>query len=292
MKHLLTVQDLSVEAIEDYVTKAIHLFRNPDFEMISKKKDPVALVFLENSTRTRCSFERASQLCGRPYSVIDSSSSSIAKSESLEDTFEVLKAYDASTFVVRTSDNEFCERFSKYTEGSIVNAGSGQNAHPTQALLDLATLVETFGGFAPLKERKIAIVGDIAHSRVARSWQRLAALMDLNVLFVGPDYFKPDWGEDIQFETSLSTLSDCEVVMGLRIQKERLADKVELPLQDYVQKFQISSTNLAGSKLLMHPGPVNWGIELASSLKEYEHSLIKKQVRMGLMLRTALLCDF
>jgi aspartate carbamoyltransferase catalytic subunit len=254
-------------------------------------------LFFENSTRTRLSFEAAIQnLGGRVYGV-PVSTSSLSKGESVTDTVENILAITSASqklaaMIVRSKESQALSFLSeRFPSLSWINAGDGTHEHPTQALLDAYTLYEKLG---PLDGKKISIFGDVLHSRVARSGFWLLKKLGAKVVFCGPHSMIPSqWiAEGATIETQRErALDGAAAVMALRIQHERHGIPLVPSLQEFSKFWSLDETLLrsAGSPWLLHPGPVNWGVELHPELKEYKNSLILRQVRLGVFARMAVL---
>ncbi len=255
-----------------------------------------ALIFLENSTRTRISFTRACQIISKPF-VQFPDKSSLSKGESFEDTLANLESLECDQLVIRCTEENLLQRVAQSSPLSIINGGDGTREHPTQALLDLFTLWmgPAGGSLEKLKKLHIGIMGDLLHSRVARSWGRLAAALDLKVQFFSPEEWRPKtWDFAHEWQPDLDPyLKDLDAVMSLRVQKERF-DEQEVrrdSVTAFSKKFQLTEEKLnqSGKPWLLHPGPVNWGIELSEELRSYKKSLILDQVQGGVFLRAAVI---
>lgn len=290
MKHLLDIKSLKNEEILQIIELAKYYEENvPRGEHKRKKVGSTALLFFENSTRTRFSFEMASKKLGLSVFNFDVQKSSILKGEGLFDTLNNLNAIGCDIAVIRHSKEGFVEELSKkeYSYGlSLVNAGEGMASHPTQALLDFYTMQKHLG---TVEGKKIVIVGDIVHSRVAKSNIELLNRFGANVICCSPSYFE-DWTlVGAKYEPNLNiALKNADVVMGLRIQKERIENKV--PYAQFVRDYQINEKNLPDSALLMHPGPVNRDVEISSILIDSKRGdVIVEQPRNGVFVRMAAL---
>ena len=257
MKHLIDIKSLKNEEILEIVELAKYYENNvPTGTQKKKQKGSVALLFFENSTRTRFSFEMASRKLGFDVFNFEAQKSSILKGEGFFDTLNNLNAIGCDIAVIRHSREGFIEELSKkdYAYGlSLINAGQGKSSHPTQALLDFYTLTKHLGS---LEGKKIVIVGDIVHSRVAKSNIELLSRFGAQIVCCSPDYFE-DWTlEHIKYEPNINlALKGADAVMGLRIQKERLENKI--PYDEYIADYQINEKNMPQKAILMHPGPVN-----------------------------------
>ncbi len=255
--------------------------------------EAVALLFCEPSTRTRFSFELAAHRLGADVVELEETASSQTKGETLADTIAALAAMDVHLAVVRHRE----EIMGGLAEGlppgtALISAGEGTRSHPTQGLLDVLTIRRHRPDFGKLA---VAIVGDIAHSRVARSTARALTLLGTrDIRLVGPPVFLPDEGEMPGTPTDDldAALDGADVVMALRIQHERMAADDTPDAGDYRNRYGLDRARLGAARpdaLLMHPGPVNWGVELDPELKDWPHNLIGEQVRNGVAVRMAVL---
>ena len=253
----------------------------------------VVTLFYEQSTRTRASFEVAGKALGADVVNLTASGSSVEKGESLMDTVRTLEAIGADVIILRHPTSGAAALASRHTRAGVINAGDGAHAHPTQALLDLYTLRRHLGDLAG---RKVAIVGDILHSRVARSnlWTLLAA--GAEVALCGPPTLVPRALTDDQRCTVTSDLAraleGADAVMALRIQRERQAEGALTSLREYIRDYQLTAERLAVAKpdaLVMHPGPMNEGVEIAPDVAHGLSSVIEEQVANGVAVRMALL---
>jgi aspartate carbamoyltransferase catalytic subunit len=292
LRHLLSINDLEAQQIQIIFERAAE-FKDHRISRGDYRK-ATALIFLENSTRTRISFERASQELGKPVVNLMPAQSSLEKGETLIDTLENLAALHCDLAIIRCTDEKWINEAAKESPISILNAGDGTREHPTQALLDLFTLWNIKSGrdWAALRKLRIAIVGDLLHSRVAQSWSLLAQKMDLEVEFFSPKAWKPQgWPGSFRWSDRFRPrIAEFDVVMALRVQKERLrgSEKSGAKEEAFVSHFQIAARDLKEHQSLMHPGPVNWGVELHENLQKDPRSLILDQVNVGLYLRAAL----
>ncbi len=295
LRHLLSIKDLEANQIQSVFQRAA-LLKDRGFAPI-RYHQATALVFAENSTRTRVSFERASQELGKPVVNLQPEQSSLEKGESLLDTLENIGALQCDLAIIRCTDEKLLRDTAAESPMAIINAGDGAREHPTQALLDLFTLWDGMAkrDWDRLRKLKVAIVGDLIRSRVARSWAELAVRMDLAVDFVSPASWKPQsW--DCKFSWSdefKPRLAEWDAVMALRVQKERFretAGAAESEIQKYIATYQMGPADfISPQQKLLHPGPVNWGIELHQGLKSDSRSLILDQVNCGLYVRAALI---
>jgi aspartate carbamoyltransferase catalytic subunit len=221
---------------------------------------------------------------------IKSSGSAVDKGESLKDTISTLSAYDPAAIVIRSPHAGAAALVAGWTEASVINAGDGKHEHPTQALLDVYTLRQRLGS---LDGAKIWIVGDVLHSRVARSCLLAFRLMGAEVTLCGPPTLIPRGIEALgpRIAYDLEGLGDADVVYALRMQRERMSESFVPSLREYAARYQIDSRRLGPRQLLMHPGPVNRGVELAPEVIDSPQSLIAAQVESGLVVRMAIIYE-
>lgn len=252
----------------------------------------VTTLFYENSTRTRCSFELAAKYLGAGTVNISASSSSVQKGETLIDTGKTLDAMKNDVIVIRHPMGGAPRLLAKNVRASVVNGGDGMNEHPTQALLDFYTMREKFGSFKGLK---VAILGDIKHSRVAKSNLFGLTKLGAEVTMFSPATLMPQGIEEMGAKIAHSreeALAGANVVMGLRIQLERMHGGLFPSLSEYAKFYGVSEEHLAYADkdcIVMHPGPVNRGVEFTTSVIDGESSLINEQVLNGVAVRMALL---
>ncbi|MFH1768121.1 MAG: aspartate carbamoyltransferase catalytic subunit [Candidatus Omnitrophota bacterium] len=294
-KHILSLKDLTRQEIETVFDLA------QNFKEISQrevKKTPalrgktVINLFFENSTRTRTSFELAAKRLSADVLNFSSSGSSLIKGESIVDTIKNLEAYHPDIFIVRIGKSASLYSLLRYTHAGIVNAGDGKNEHPTQALLDMFTVKEEK---KRLENLKVLIVGDILHSRVARSNIFGFQKFDCQVRVCGPSTLIPYEFEKLGVEVYYDldqAIEGVDVIIMLRIQSERQKQSFFPTIREYVERFSLSEERFerAGKDCtIMHPGPINWDVEINSALKEKVHPLILRQVENGLAVRMAVL---
>ena len=296
MKHLLGLKTASRDEIQGLIDDAFYLkekvLRADVKSLPLLKGKSVITLFFENSTRTRVSFELASKYLGATAANISASGSSVAKGETLIDTVKTIDAMAADVIIVRHSESGAPQLISKYVDASIVNAGDGMNEHPTQALLDMMTIVEKKNKIDGLK---VAIVGDVKHSRVARSNIYGLKTMGAEVVLAGPTTLMPSHLEDLgvkAYNDVEKAVEGADVVMGLRIQLERQKKGLFPTVREYTKYFGINERRLKLAKpdaILMHPGPVNRGVELTADIVDGESSAINEQVTNGVCIRMAVL---
>jgi aspartate carbamoyltransferase catalytic subunit len=293
MKHLLSIADLSRADIERVMTVAESFAEVVDRDI---KKVPtlrgrtVLNLFYEASTRTSSSFELAAKRLSADVISIRSSGSSVDKGESLRDTIATLSAYDPAAIVIRAPWAGAADLVARQTPASVVNAGDGKHEHPSQALLDVYTLRRRMGS---LDGASIWIVGDVLHSRVARSNIHAFTRMGAQVTVCGPPTLIPRGVESLGCEVryDLDDVAVADVVYALRMQNERMGDSFVPSLREYIANYQIDSRRLNPRQLLMHPGPVNRGVELSAEVIESPQALIVDQVAAGLVVRMAILYE-
>ncbi len=298
---LLSVQDLSLEAVSKLLSRATVLENSDPLvrdRILAKRR--VALLFYESSTRTRTSFELAAKALGADTTLVSSLSSSIEKGETLKDTGLTLRALGAEAIILRHNSSGAPWLLEEHTRLPVLNAGDGMHEHPTQALLDLRTIlqhlrpgVETVAADT-LAGVTVTIVGDILHSRVARSNMLLLPRLGAQVVLCGPVPLLPELaagaGPGIAIERDFeAALQRSQVVMMLRIQAERLAG-LQLDLEEYKTGYQLTGQRLAAlapAALVMHPGPIIRGLELTAGVADGPQSAILEQVRNGVAIRMA-----
>ena len=293
MKHLLSVAQLDRPKIEAILKRA------ESFEDISRrdiKKVPtlrgrtIVSLFYESSTRTSSSFELAAKRLSADLVSVKASGSAVEKGESLKDTVATLSAYDPSVIVVRHPHAGAAQLIAGWTPAGVVNAGDGKHEHPSQALLDLYTLRRRIG---PLDGKKVWIVGDVLHSRVARSNLIAFQAMGAEVTVCGPPTLIPRDVEQLGCKVAygLEEMGEADVVYVLRLQRERMRDAFLPSIREYASGFQVDARRLGPRQLLMHPGPVNRGVELSGEVIDSPQSLITEQVAAGLVVRMAILYE-
>jgi aspartate carbamoyltransferase catalytic subunit len=292
-RHLLSVADLGREDVERILDTASSLAASLEREM---KKLPtlrgrtVVNLFYESSTRTLASFELAAKRLSADTMSIRSAGSSVDKGESLKDTALTLAAYEPDVIVVRHPSIGAPQLVARLTEAHVVNAGDGKHQHPTQALLDLYTIREARGG---LEGVRVAIVGDVLHSRVARSLVQALGLVGGDAVLVGPPTLVPRGIEGLGCQVShdISAIADADVVYVLRMQRERMEDAFVPSLREYTALYGITTERVRPGQVVMHPGPMNRGIEIDPRVADSEQALVTDQVRAGLVVRMAVLYD-
>ena len=294
-KHLIDIDEYSVEEITEILDTA-RSFKEVNDRTIKKlptlRGRTIINLFLEPSTRTRTSFEIAGKRMSADVINFSASSSSTKKGETLADTGETLNAMNADLIVVRSKQEGAPRLLARHVDAHIVNGGDGKHQHPTQALLDAFTIRERLGHLEGLR---IGIVGDIAHSRVVGSLVPLLVKMGARPIVIGPPTLMPSepgwWGCDWSY-TLDDVLPELDVVYMLRIQMERL-DGAPLPsLREYTMLYGIDTARLAAMKpeaIIMHPGPINRGVELSAEAADSERAVILDQVNAGVAVRMSVM---
>ncbi|HUH43139.1 MAG TPA: aspartate carbamoyltransferase catalytic subunit [Sulfurimonas sp.] len=284
MKHLIRTDDFTTKEIESILADA-ELFSDGRFDKILRDKIIITL-FFENSTRTRSSFEIAAKRLGAEIVHLDVANSSTKKGETLVDTAMNLDAMGPHAIIVRHQNSGVPKILSNHTKASIINAGDGAHAHPTQALLDLFTLKKHFKN---LEGKKIAIVGDIKNSRVANSNIELLSRFGMEVILVAPPQFLPQ--SDLRTTHYLAEIIDeVDAIMSLRTQTERHSSQTYASLKDYASDFCITS-EIVGDRdiILLHPGPVHRNIDICDALLADKRCKVLEQVANGVAIRMAVL---
>ncbi|MCI5605731.1 MAG: aspartate carbamoyltransferase catalytic subunit [Clostridia bacterium] len=292
---LLGLKDLTAEEIMNILKTAQTMkliIEQPNKKTPHLQGKTVVNLFYENSTRTRLSFELAAKYMSANAANITASGSSVQKGETLIDTAETINAMGTDILIMRHSMSGAPHLIAPLVSASVVNAGDGMNEHPTQALLDMLTILDKKGGFKGLK---VAIVGDIYHSRVVRSNIYGLTKLGAEVILGGPSTLIPQGIENMGvkvFNTVHEAIIDADVVMGLRIQLERQKKGLFPSVREYHRFFGIDEKRLRFAKpdaLVMHPGPVNRGVEFSTSVIDGEQSVITEQVTNGVAIRMAVM---
>jgi len=293
--HLLSMHDLTAADVVRILDTA-ESFREVGTRVIKKvpalRGRTVVNLFLENSTRTRISFELAAKRLSADVINFSASGSSVAKGESLKDTALTLQAMGADAIVIRHSSSGSPLQLTRWVDAHVLNAGDGTHEHPTQALLDLYTMREKLGHLEGLR---VAIVGDVLHSRVARSLSVGLVTMGADVTLVGPPTLippdAPGWGVHVSYDID-GVIPKLDVVYVLRVQRERQRLEYFPSVREYARLFGLSrrrAAMLPEHALIMHPGPMNRGVEIDSDVADQPASVIEEQVTNGIAVRMALL---
>ncbi|HTR74373.1 MAG TPA: aspartate carbamoyltransferase catalytic subunit [Solirubrobacterales bacterium] len=293
MKNLLSIEEVDragIEAILDRADSFAEVGRRDIKKVPTLRGRTVVTLFYESSTRTSSSFELAAKRLSADLVSVKAAGSSVDKGESLKDTVATLSAYDPAAIVIRHPYAGAAQMVAGWTAAAVVNAGDGKHEHPSQALLDVYTLRRRLGS---LEGRSIWIVGDVLHSRVARSNLIAFRRMGAEVTLCGPPTLIPRGIEELGCAVthSLAGIEEADVVYALRMQMERMSDKFVPSLREYAANYQIDSRRLGPRQLLMHPGPVNRGVEISGEAIDSPQSLIAEQVAAGLVVRMAILYE-
>jgi aspartate carbamoyltransferase catalytic subunit len=301
MKHLLSIADLNKSEAISILDTATELARVSDGAV---KKLPtlrgrtIVNLFAEDSTRTRISFEAAAKRLSADVINFSAKGSSLSKGESLKDTAMTLQAMGADAVVIRHPASGAAQRLAdcEWMSGSVVNAGDGTHEHPSQALLDAFTIRKHLGmGGSDLTGLSVAIVGDILHSRVARSNVLLLSLLGAKVTLVAPPTLLPvgiqNWPATVSYDFD-AVIPYVDVVMMLRVQQERMSDLFFPNAREYSRYFGLNAERMSSMKsgaIVMHPGPMNRGLEISAEVADSSRSVITEQVTNGVSVRMAIL---
>jgi aspartate carbamoyltransferase catalytic subunit len=305
-RHLLSIADLGRDGIEellDLTAQFVEVNARPIPKVPTLRGKTVASLFFENSTRTRLSFETAARRMSADVMTFTAASSSVAKGESLRDTVETVEAMGVHALVVRHRGSGVPWQVARWAHGpSVINAGDGWHEHPTQALLDCYTASTVLGGangrpgkLTPLDGRTVGIVGDIRHSRVARSDVLAFTALGARVVLVAPPTLLPPslegWPVTVSHRLD-EVLGDLDIVYLLRLQRERMDDALLPSLREYTATYGLTRKRaelLAPGAIIMHPGPVNRGVEVAAEVIDLPRSVVTRQVANGVAVRMAVL---
>ena len=298
LKSLLYLKDLRKDEINQLLDLSDHYLNSKsshEFENLLKNQS-IASLFFEPSTRTSASFQVAAKRLGAETIIIDEKKSSATKGETVLDTIRNLEAMGVRAFIIRTGDKDLFRLLINDVspDTHIISAGESSISHPTQGLLDLLTIRQAKGAFEDLK---VIIMGDISHSRVARSLAEGLDIMNTrNITLISPEEFKPEMSffPSASYEEDPNKgLSDADVIVTLRVQKERIeSSESNLSLEQYSDEYQLSEDKLELCKpdaIVMHPGPINRGIEISDQVADGKQSVILKQVENGVAMRMAVL---
>jgi aspartate carbamoyltransferase catalytic subunit len=294
-KDLLSIADLTSEEISLILDTAATMklvMQSRSKKTTHLQGQSVVTLFYESSTRTRLSFEMASKFMGASSANIAASGSSIQKGESLLDTARTVDAMATDIMIIRHPQSGAPHLIAPHVRASVINAGDGMNEHPTQALLDLYTMRERLGA---LKGLEVAIIGDISHSRVARSNIYALTLMGAHVRLSGPPTLLPkDIAQTgaVVFPKAVDAAAGADVIMALRLQLERQQKALFPSISEYARFFAVDQRVLAAAKpnaLIMHPGPCNHGVEMPSAVYDSPNSVINEQVQNGVAVRMAIM---
>jgi aspartate carbamoyltransferase catalytic subunit len=294
-RHLIAIDDLDqvgIQRILDTAEGFQSIMRRDVKKVPTLRGRTIMTVFFESSTRTSSSFELAAKRLSADTISLKASGSSVDKGESLKDTILTLSAYDPDVIVIRHAGIGSAAMITRHTDAHVVNAGDGKHQHPTQCLLDLYTMRAALGRIAGLQ---VAIVGDVLHSRVARSNIAGLTMMGAHVTLIGPPTLIPRGIEAMGVAVShdIADLDQADVVYVLRMQRERMEEGANFvpSLREYSARWGVTPDRVRPDQLVMHPGPINRGVEIAGAVADAPNSRIVEQVRAGLVVRMAVLYD-
>ncbi|HZB39735.1 MAG TPA: aspartate carbamoyltransferase catalytic subunit [Ilumatobacter sp.] len=297
MKHFRSIAEVGPDRLQRLLDLSDHMAevnRRPNPRVPALRGKTVCNVFFEDSTRTRLSFETAAKRLSADTMNFAVSSSSVNKGESLRDTIETIAAMGVDAFVIRHKSSGVPWQVTQWTRASVINAGDGWHAHPTQALLDCYTIRTALNRSAGFDGLRIAIVGDIKHSRVARSDITAFTMLGAAVTLVAPRTLLPPTVE-VPVTTDLDdVIGDVDVIYLLRMQRERMTEALVPSLREYTARFGLTldrARRLPEHALIMHPGPMNRGVEMAVDPSELPGAVITQQVTNGIAVRMAVLFD-
>ena len=297
MRHFRSIEEAGADGLRRLLDLSDHMAevnRRPNPKVPALRGKTVCNVFFEDSTRTRLSFETAAKRLSADTMNFAVSSSSVNKGESLRDTIETIAAMGVDAFVIRHKSSGAPLLVDGWTNASVINAGDGWHAHPTQALLDaytIRTALNRTGGFDGLR---VAIVGDIKHSRVARSTATALTMLGADVTLVAPRTLLPPVIDLPSTEALDDLIGDVDVLYLLRMQQERMGEALVPSLREYTMRFGLTAdraARLAPHALVMHPGPMNRGVEITVDPAELPGAVITQQVTNGIAVRMAVLFD-
>ena len=297
MKHFRSIAEVGPDGLQRLLDLSDHMAevnRRPNPRVPALRGKTVCNVFFEDSTRTRLSFETAAKRLSADTMNFAVSSSSVNKGESLRDTVETIAAMGVDAFVIRHKSSGVPWQVSQWTKASVINAGDGWHAHPTQALLDCYTIRTALNRKAGFDGLRIAIVGDIKHSRVARSDITAFTMLGADVTLVAPRTLLPPTMQ-VPVTTELDDIiGELDVIYLLRMQRERMTEALVPSLREYTTRFGLTpdrARRLPEHALIMHPGPMNRGVEMAVDPSELPGAVITQQVTNGIAVRMAVLFD-
>jgi aspartate carbamoyltransferase catalytic subunit len=303
-RHLISIQDLSKEQALGLLSTAKELARitdGPNKKLPTLRGKSIVNLFFEDSTRTRISFETAAKRLSADVINFSAKGSSVSKGESLKDTAQTLQAMGADAVVIRHGSSGAAKRLAdtQWISATVINAGDGTHEHPTQALLDAFTIKEHLRADAQdLSGVHVVIVGDILHSRVARSNVLLLDKLGAKVTLVAPPTLLPvgvsEWPVEVSYNLD-DVVDKCDVIMMLRIQLERMQDSYFPTEREYARRYGLNSNRLSRLKstaIVMHPGPMNRGLEISADSADDVRSVVVDQVKNGVSVRMAVLYEF
>ncbi len=297
MKHFRSIEEAGPDSLRRLLDLSDHMAevnRRPNPKVPALRGKTVCNVFFEDSTRTRLSFETAAKRLSADTMTFSVGTSSVNKGESLRDTIETIAAMGVDAFVIRHKSSGVPWQVSQWTNASVINAGDGWHSHPTQALLDCYTIRTALNRRDSFDGLKIAIVGDVKHSRVARSDIRAFTMLGADVTLVAPMTLLPP-SVDVPTTTALDAIiGELDVIYLLRMQRERMNEALVPSLREYTARFGLTAeraARLPDHALIMHPGPMNRGVEMAVDPSELPGSVITQQVTNGIAVRMAVLFE-
>lgn len=293
MQHLISIDDLSITEINNLIKRALYLKICPQEKYPNCAENQACTLFYENSTRTYMSFTLAAKRCKLPILSLNMQNSSEKKGESFLDTILSLHAMGIQLFIIRHEKSHILLPLLNKLPATVklISAGDGQNEHPSQALLDLMTITEHY---KDVRKLKISVIGNIKHSRVAKSFKKLCSKLGINNLtFIAPPIWQSQDFSDTNMTDDVNTgLLDADVVITLRIQQERLSTGEQYGLNNYQQTYGLTPQRLSLAKpnaIILHPGPINRGVEITSELADSSQSYILKQIENGVFMRMAII---
>jgi aspartate carbamoyltransferase catalytic subunit len=297
MKHVRSIGEIGLDGVQrilDLTDHMVDVNARPNPKVPALRGRTVCNMFFESSTRTRLSFETAAKRLSADVMTFTAGDSSVGKGESMRDTIETVAAMGVDAFVIRHRSSGVPWQAAQWTTASIVNGGDGWHAHPTQALLDAYTVRAALGRTGGLDGLRVAIVGDVRHSRVARSNVEVFKLLGADVTLVAPATLLPPAPLAPATDDFDSVIGDVDVLYLLRMQRERIADAVVPSIREYSARFGLTpqrAQRLPKHALVMHPGPLNRGVEILVDPAELPGAVITKQVSNGVAVRMAVLFE-
>ena len=295
MRHLLSIADLErsdLESLLQLTDRFVEVSKRPIRNVPALRGKTVVSLFFEDSTRTRLSFETAAKRLGADVMTFSVGTSSVKKGESLRDTVETISAFGIDAIVVRHASSGVPHRIRRWTNAAILNGGDGWHQHPTQALLDSYTIRSHFGSLDGLR---IAIVGDVKHSRVARSDVQAFTKLGAEVVLVAPPTLLPPsldgWPVTVSHDLD-AVIGTIDVCYLLRMQRERMVEALVPSLREYAHRFGLSpgrADRLGDRAIIMHPGPMNRGVEISPEAADRPNAVVTEQVANGVAVRQAAL---
>lgn len=297
MKHVRSISEMGLDGVQrilDLTDHMVDVNARPNPKVPALRGRTVCNMFFESSTRTRLSFETAAKRLSADVMTFTAGESSVGKGESMRDTIETVAAMGVDAFVLRHKSSGVPWQAAQWTTASIVNGGDGWHAHPTQALLDAYTVRTALARTSGFDGLRVAVVGDIRHSRVARSTAEVFTLLGADVTLVAPATLLPPVPPAAATDDLDGVIGDLDVLYLLRMQRERIADAVVPSIREYSARFGLTprrAQRLPKHALVMHPGPMNRGVEILVDPSELPGAVITKQVSNGVAVRMAVLFE-